>query len=120
MGPAVVLHMPGELFVEYQLAAQRMRPDRLVCMAAYGDYGPGYIGTEIAYSEGGYETGEASRVAPSEWSLHWLPVRTWPDSSSSIEAPEDARVDVLQVGWLLVHLHEGRSRQVIYNQPCKI
>jgi hypothetical protein len=32
-------------------------------MAAYGDYGPGYIGTEIAYSQGGYETSErASNV----------------------------------------------------------
>jgi hypothetical protein len=57
--------MPGELFVEYQLAAQRMRPDLFVAMAAYGDYGPGYIGTEIAYSQGGYETGpNASLVAP--------------------------------------------------------
>jgi hypothetical protein len=26
IGPAFVLHMPGELFVEYQLAAQKMRP----------------------------------------------------------------------------------------------
>jgi len=51
-----VLHMPGELFVEYQLAAQRMRPNDTVCMAAYGDYGPGYIGTQIAYTQGGYET----------------------------------------------------------------
>ncbi|MAD80220.1 MAG: hypothetical protein CMJ50_05160 [Planctomycetaceae bacterium] len=25
---------------------------------------PGYIGTEIAYSQGGYETGIVSRVAP--------------------------------------------------------
>jgi hypothetical protein len=34
-------------------------------MAAYGDYGPAYIGTSIAYSEGGYETGPtASNVAP--------------------------------------------------------
>ena len=24
-------------------------------MAAYGDYATGYIGTEIAYSQGGYE-----------------------------------------------------------------
>jgi len=60
---AYILHMPGELFVEYQLAAQEMRPDAFVCMAAYGDYGPGYIGTEIAYSQGGYETGPPSRVA---------------------------------------------------------
>jgi len=62
---ARVLHMPGELFVEYQLAAQKLRPDLFVAMAAYGDYAPGYIGTEIAYSQGGYETSQrASRVAP--------------------------------------------------------
>ena len=63
-GKACVLHMPGELFVEYQLAAQSMRPDATVAMAAYGDCGPGYIGTRAAYSEGGYETGEVSLVAP--------------------------------------------------------
>jgi hypothetical protein len=61
---ARVLHMPGELFVEYQLAAQQMRPNDFVAMAAYCDYGTGYIGTEIAYSQGGYETGAVSRVAP--------------------------------------------------------
>ena len=64
LGTARVLHMPGELFVEYQLAAQQMRPGQFVAMAAYGDYGPGYIGTEISYSQGGYETGIVSRVAP--------------------------------------------------------
>jgi hypothetical protein len=64
IGEAYVLHMPGELFVEYQLAAQKMRPGHLVCMAAYGDYGPGYIGTAIAYEQGGYETSGVSRVGP--------------------------------------------------------
>ena len=65
LGKARVLHMPGELFVEYQLAAQKLRPDLFVAMAAYGEYAPGYIGTEVAYSEGGYETGpKASLVAP--------------------------------------------------------
>lgn len=64
IGPAYVLHMPGELFVEYQLAAHKMRPETPVLMAAYGDYGPGYIGTAIAYTQGGYETGPVSRVAP--------------------------------------------------------
>jgi len=60
-----ILHMPGELFVEYQLAAQKMKPEATVCMAAYGDYGPAYIGTEIAYWEGGYETQPSStNVAP--------------------------------------------------------
>jgi hypothetical protein len=67
IGEIDVLHMPGELFVEYQLAAQRMRPSAFVCMAAYGDYGPGYIGTAEAYNQGGYETGpesRSSRVSP--------------------------------------------------------
>ncbi len=65
VGQARVLHMPGELFVEYQLAAKAMRPDLHVTMAAYGDYGPGYIGTTVAYGEGGYETSpRASSVAP--------------------------------------------------------
>ncbi len=64
VGKTHVIHMPGELFVEYQLAAQKMRPDVPVLMAAYGDYGPGYIGTAIAYKQGGYETGDVSRTAP--------------------------------------------------------
>lgn len=64
LGPIAVLHMPGELFVEYQLAAQKMRPDSPVVMAAYGDLGPGYIGLAHSYTQGGYETGPVSRVAP--------------------------------------------------------
>ena len=57
--------MPGELFVEYQLAAKAMRRDLHVAMAAYGDYGPGYIGTAAAYRQGGYETSpKASNVTP--------------------------------------------------------
>ncbi len=65
LGTARVLHLPGELFVEYQLAAQKIRPELFVAMAAYGDYAPGYIGTKIAYSQGGYETSpRASLVAP--------------------------------------------------------
>lgn len=58
-----VLHLPGELFVEYQLAAQQKRPDLFIATAAYGDYAPGYIGTEISYSQGGYESSDrASQV----------------------------------------------------------
>jgi hypothetical protein len=65
LGRARMLHLPGELFVEYQLAAKAMRPDLNVMMAAYGNYGPGYIGTAAAYPEGGYETGPtSSNVAP--------------------------------------------------------
>jgi hypothetical protein len=60
-----LLNLPGELFVEYQLAAQEMRPNDFVCTAAYEEYGPGYVCTEIAYSQGGYESSDrASRVGP--------------------------------------------------------
>lgn len=70
LGSTRMLHLPGELFVEYQLAAKAMRPDLHVFMAAYGDYGPGYIGTAAAYPEGGYETGvTSSNVSPESESI---------------------------------------------------
>ena len=65
VGKGRILHLPGELFVEDQLAAKAERKDLFVAMAAYGDYGPYYIGTEAAYTEGGYETEpRSSNVAP--------------------------------------------------------
>ena len=64
LGKESILHFPGELFVEYQLAAQKLRPNDFVAMAAYGDYAPGYIGDAISYTQGGYETGRVSRVGP--------------------------------------------------------
>ena len=65
IGDTRIIHMPGELFVEYQLAAKEMQPDLNVAMAAYGDYGTAYIGTKISYAEGGYETSErATNVGP--------------------------------------------------------
>ena len=59
VGQTKTLFMPGELFVEYQLAAKALRPDLAVSMAAYGDYGPFYIGTKEAYSQGGYEVSDS-------------------------------------------------------------
>ncbi len=65
LGPARILHLPGELFVEYQLAAKAARPDLFLAMAAYGDYAPWYIGTAVAYEQGGYKTSpSSSNVAP--------------------------------------------------------
>lgn len=65
LGSARILHLPGELFVEYQLGAKARRPELFVAMAAYGDYAPWYIGTAIAYEQGGYETTPpASNVGP--------------------------------------------------------
>jgi hypothetical protein len=59
-----VLHLPGEPFVEYQLYAQQQRPDRFVALAGYGDCGPGYLPTAVAYDEGGYESSWVALIAP--------------------------------------------------------
>lgn len=77
MKNARVLYMPGELFIEYQLAAKSERPDLFVAMAAYGDYGPGYIGTVQAYEKGGYEVSESSSyVAPEAEQVLMKAIRT--------------------------------------------
>lgn len=54
-GNVLVLHLLGEPFIEYQLAAQKMLPDKTVLVAGYGDDGCGYIPTATGYLEGGYE-----------------------------------------------------------------
>ena len=60
IGGTWLVNMPGELFVQYQLWAQQLRPADHICMAAYEEYGPGYIGTRDSYGKGGYEVTELS------------------------------------------------------------
>ncbi len=55
IGRIHILGLPGECFVDYQLFAQRAATDDFVAVAAYGDVGPGYICTDKAFEEGGYE-----------------------------------------------------------------
>jgi len=50
-GPAQLLLLPGEIYVDYQLAAQRMAPDSFVMVAGYGECAPGYIPTEKHWDE---------------------------------------------------------------------
>ena len=65
LGKARVVGLPGEAVIGYQLAAQKMRPDLFVAVAAYGDYAPGYICLKNQYGQGGYEdSARASKVAP--------------------------------------------------------
>ncbi len=65
LGNVWLLNLPGEAFIEFQLAAQEIKPEDHVCTAAYEEYGPGYLCTEIAYDQGGYESSErASLVSP--------------------------------------------------------
>ena len=62
LGPVSILHLPGEPFIEYQLYAQSLSTG-FVAVAGYGEGGPGYVCTDEACVEGGYQPG-ASRVCP--------------------------------------------------------
>jgi hypothetical protein len=66
IGPADLVHLPGEPFVEYQLHAQAARPDRFVAVAGYGEGGPGYLCTDAAIEEGGYEPTQSLMGRPGE------------------------------------------------------
>lgn len=59
IGGIDLLHLPAESFVEYQLRAQKLQPDRFVATAAYGDGGPWYIPIKDEYPNGGYEVSVA-------------------------------------------------------------
>jgi hypothetical protein len=66
LGGATILHLPAETFVEYQLEAQRRRPETLLATAAYGDGGPWYIPLQRSFAEGGYEPTVAFVAATTE------------------------------------------------------
>ena len=68
LGPniATLLHLPAETFVEYQLDAQKVVPDRFLATAAYGDGGPWYIPLARSFAEGGYEPSVALVAEDSE------------------------------------------------------
>jgi hypothetical protein len=55
LGAVRILFLPAETFVEYQLEAQAVEPDRPLLVAAYGDGGPWYIPLARSFAEGGYE-----------------------------------------------------------------
>jgi hypothetical protein len=86
LGKAMLLHLPGEPFVEYQLRAQKLRPNTFVCVAGYGDGGPGYIPTARAYLEGGYEPTVALAAPESEEILNQAIRKTLGVSKSSTDS----------------------------------
>jgi hypothetical protein len=63
IGAARVLHLPGEPMLEFQNYARRLRPKEWVVLAGYGDISAGYLCTDKAYTEGGYEP-SAANAAP--------------------------------------------------------
>jgi hypothetical protein len=50
-GPAQLVLLPAESYVEYQLFAQKLAPDSFVAVLGYGECGPGYIPIERAFEE---------------------------------------------------------------------
>lgn len=50
-GAAQILLLPGEIYVEYQLYAQSLVPDRFLMTPAYGESAPGYIPLEMHWAE---------------------------------------------------------------------
>ncbi len=63
-GSAQWLVLPGEAYVEFQLAAQRMRPDSFVFVAGYGDGATGYIPTQRHIDERDHNLSDWCWVAP--------------------------------------------------------
>jgi hypothetical protein len=63
-GAAQLVLMPAESYVEYQLLAQKIRPDSFVMVMGYGECAPGYIPTEKAVAEGDSNLRDWCWVAP--------------------------------------------------------
>lgn len=63
LGGVRILHLPGEPMLEFQRYAQGLRADDFVAVAGYGDLSPGYLCTDRAWTEGGYEP-SASNSGP--------------------------------------------------------
>jgi hypothetical protein len=64
LGNARLLLLPAEAYVEYQLLAQKQRPDLFVMTLGYGECAPGYIPTEKAVKEHDSNLSDWCWVAP--------------------------------------------------------
>jgi len=64
LGGAALVLLPAESYVEYQLLAQKLRPESFVVVAGYGECGPGYIPTERAWQEHDTNLGDWCWVNP--------------------------------------------------------
>jgi len=63
-GKAQLVLLPGESYVEFQLLAQKLRPDSFVMVLGYGECAPGYIPIERAFDEGDGNLRDWCWVAP--------------------------------------------------------
>lgn len=73
---AQLLLLPAESYVEYQLFAQSLRPDRFVLTCGYGECGPGYIPIERAWEESDSNLHDWCWVAPGSEAVMKRAIRT--------------------------------------------
>jgi len=63
LGQLAIVFLPGEVFTETALAIEKASPFAQTVVVGFGENSIGYIPTERAFDEGGYETG------PGKWSF---------------------------------------------------
>jgi hypothetical protein len=63
-GSAVLVLLPGESYIEYQLLAQKLRPDDFVLVMGYGECATGYVPTAKAVEENDGNLSDWCWVAP--------------------------------------------------------
>jgi len=76
LGKAQLLLLPGESYVEYQLLAQRNRPDSFVVTMGYGESAPGYIPTDKHFEEKDSNLNDWCWVAPGSEAVLDQAIRT--------------------------------------------
>ncbi len=64
LGPARLMLLPGEAYVEYQLFAQGARPDAFVMALGYGECATGYVPTDRHWEENDGNLSDWCWVAP--------------------------------------------------------
>lgn len=99
LGAALYIVQPAEAFVEYQLYAQRVRPDAMVFTAGYGESAPGYIPSRLAIEEDFIAhhswcwvapTAPESMTAAIQAALRpEVPVAALPESDGAFDIPAD-------------------------------
>ncbi|MEN6532455.1 MAG: hypothetical protein ABFD89_02260 [Bryobacteraceae bacterium] len=66
LGPAAILMLPGEPMLEFQRFAVGLASGKFLAVAGYGDLQPGYLCTDRAFIEGGYEPSASNSASGSE------------------------------------------------------
>jgi hypothetical protein len=66
VGNVRIVHLPGEPMLVFQEYARTIASSRFVAVAGYGDISPGYLCTDRAFAEGGYEPGASNATVGTE------------------------------------------------------